>query len=298
VFHPTRSRVLLVLASTALALAVTPVLAEAQRRGPGPRGPAVRQVRQVVYVGSGWGYPRGVFYDSWYQGWGPYGPYGPYAPYGPAGYRYGLRDDLTSSIRLDVTPREAEVFVDGYAAGLVDDFDGVFQRLRLRPGEHDLTIYLAGHRSVRQSLYLNPGSDQKVRFTLEPLGAGEAAEPRPTPEPREARGGEELDRPAPPDRSRPVQRSAEREPEARVEPQVARAIFGSLSIRVQPGDAEILVDGERWATPAGLERVLIQLSEGRHRIEVRKDGFARYTEEVLVRRNATLTLNVSLLKGD
>jgi hypothetical protein len=34
-----------------------------------------------------------------------------------------------SSLQLQVTPRETEVFVDGYFAGRVDDFDGRFQRL-------------------------------------------------------------------------------------------------------------------------------------------------------------------------
>jgi hypothetical protein len=38
----------------------------------------------------------------------------------------------------------------------------------------------------------------------------------------------------------------------------------------------------------------IRLPEGRHRIEVRREGYARYVEDVLIRRNATLTLNVSL----
>ena len=59
----------------------------------------------------------------------------------------------------------------------------------------------------------------------------------------------------------------------------------------------ILVDGERWATPEGQDRIGIQLSEGRHHIEVRKDGFTPYVEDVLIRRGATFTLNVSLSKG-
>ena len=34
-------------------------------------------------------------------------------------------------VRLMVRPRDAAVYVDGYYAGVVDDFDGVFQRLTL-----------------------------------------------------------------------------------------------------------------------------------------------------------------------
>jgi hypothetical protein len=45
---------------------------------------------------------------------------------------------------LQVIPRETEVFVDGYFAGRVDDFDGRFQRLHIQPGEHELTLCLDG----------------------------------------------------------------------------------------------------------------------------------------------------------
>src|SRR5438552_1906941 len=38
----------------------------------------------------------------------------------PYGYRYAARD---ASVRFDVKPNEASVYVDGYYAGIVDDFD-------------------------------------------------------------------------------------------------------------------------------------------------------------------------------
>ena len=66
---------------------------------------------------------------------------------------------------------------------------------------------------------------------------------------------------------------------------------------MQPVDADILIDGERWAAPAGLDRVVIQLSEGRHHVEVHKEGFSQYTEDILIRRGMPFTLNVSLLRG-
>jgi len=66
---------------------------------------------------------------------------------------------------------------------------------------------------------------------------------------------------------------------------------------VQPADAEVFVDGERWTTSAGEDRLTIRLTDGRHHIEIRKDGFRRYLEDVLVRRNATMTLNVALTRN-
>ena len=65
----------------------------------------------------------------------------------------------------------------------------------------------------------------------------------------------------------------------------------------QPADAEILVDGERWTTTPGQEQIAIRLPEGRHRIEVSRAGYARYVEDVLIRVNRGLTVNVSL-KGN
>ena len=48
------------------------------------------------------------------------------------GLRRATRYD--GSLRLKVKPREASVYVDGYFAGRVDDFDGMFQRLQDRIG--------------------------------------------------------------------------------------------------------------------------------------------------------------------
>ena len=102
-------------------LALIPRSASAQRR----RGPVVRS--SVVVIG-GYRYAPYWYYDPWFQ-WGPYG----YPP--PFGYPYYGQFDNTSSVRLEVTPRDAQVFVDGYVAGTVDELDGIFQRLRVRPGQ-------------------------------------------------------------------------------------------------------------------------------------------------------------------
>jgi hypothetical protein len=104
---------------------------------------------------------------------GPYG--GPY-PYGP--YRYmGPEADL----KLEVTPKEASVYVDGYFAGMVDEFDGAFQRLRLVPGQHDIVVYLEGYRSIREKLYLGPNTSRKLARSMEKLAPGEPNDPKPEP---------------------------------------------------------------------------------------------------------------------
>ena len=110
------------------------------------------------------------------RGFPPFGPYGWYAP-----YAYAPAYPVGSSLRLQVSPKETEVFINGYYAGTVDDFDGVFQRLHLGQGEHEVALYLPGHRTARQMIYLQPGGSFRIRHTMETLPAGSAPEPRPAP---------------------------------------------------------------------------------------------------------------------
>jgi len=95
----------------------------------------------------------------------------------PYPYR-GYRLDPGAAVRLEVTPKEAEVYVDGYYAGVVDDFNGTFQRLRVEPGEHEIELYLDGYRQVKQKVYLSPDNTFKIKYTMEKLSAGEQPEAR------------------------------------------------------------------------------------------------------------------------
>jgi hypothetical protein len=261
-----------------------PAPAHAQRRV------RVRPYRPVavraVYGGPFFYYPG--FYYSAFAGpawWGyPWGTWGPWPGYGYYGYY-----DTTSSARIQGAPPEAEVYVDGYYAGLVDDFDGVFQRLRVPPGEHDVVIYLDGYRSTKQSILFRPGAGYKLRASLEKLPEGEHSEARPRPSPH-------ADQSYTPPTSRRGGRDTERG-QRRTSAEEA-SDFGTLAIRVQPAGASVLVDGERWEGPDGSgERLLVQLKEGRHRIDVQKDGFESYSADVEVRGGETATLNVSLPQG-
>jgi hypothetical protein len=275
------------------ALSLWPSQASAQRRGP---------VRSRVVIVSGYYRPFG-FYDPFYSPWYQYGPYRPYGPFGPYGDPYWggyyRMDELTSAVRLEVTPKTAEVFVDGYRAGMVDDFDGFFQRLRLRPGEHDVVLYLDGYRTVHQRLAVNRGNDQKIRYTMVPLPAGETAEPRPVPPPEPPRGDPQDQPQGYGPRGGPPQGPQRMPPQSlprNPAPAPSDSRYGSVSIRVQPADADVMIDGERWSGPASQDRLIVQLSEGRHHVDVKKDGFEQYSGDVQVRRGETVTLNISLLR--
>jgi hypothetical protein len=262
-----------------------PATAQVRRAVPRPavvyRPPVVVRPRTTVFIG-GYYFPT-LYRSSLYFGYGYYPRY--YAPLYyqvPPYYGYGPYD-LSGTVRLQVTPREAEVFIDGYYAGRVDDFDGVFQRLHVEPGEHDIAVYLPGHRAYEQRVYLQPGRTFRIRHTLEPLGPGE-------PEPVRPAGAPPAQLPAP--GPGPVGPAAQAE--GRREQGAAR--FGELSLRVQPGDAEVLIDGEKWEGSLADERLVVQLPAGVHRLEVRKEGFRSYFTDVNVVAGQTRTLNVAMTK--
>jgi PEGA domain len=267
-------------------LTVWPTEAAAQRRFVRSRSSA------VVFVGGG--FYRPYFYDPFFSGWYPaypfYGAYPIYPPY-PGGYWYGRR---YASARIQVTPKQAEVYLDGYYVGQVDDFDGVFQRLDVPPGEHELEVYLQGYRPYRQKTLFRPGEGYKFQAALEPLPPGEAGEPRPTAS-GAAPGQNPSQAPYPPPpgpgRTRPL---PDRDRDRRAE----SSGFGTLALRVQPPDAVVEIDGERWDSPEGGSRLVVQLPAGPHRIEVRKDGFRTYSSTVTIRAGDTETLNVSLSTSD
>ena len=139
------------------------------------------------------GYYNPYFYNPYLGfGWGPY-PYAygygyGYAPY--YGYGYGRPAAPAGSARLQVSPKEAEVYVDGYRAGSVDDFDGTFQRLNVPPGPHEVTLYLSGYRTATEKVYFAEGSTIKLRQALEKLGPGESSAPPPAAPPRRRPRGE------------------------------------------------------------------------------------------------------------
>ena len=98
------------------------------------------------YGAFGLGY---FYYDPYY--WGAAYGYPAYAPF--HGYGYGYP---TGELRLDVTPRNAEVYVDGYFAGQVDDFDGIFQSLALEDGAYHIEIVAPGFAPLQFDVRIMP----------------------------------------------------------------------------------------------------------------------------------------------
>jgi hypothetical protein len=211
-------------------------------------------------------------------------------------YRYAARD---AAIRFDVKPDKTAVYLDGYYAGVVDDFDSWYQRLYTSPGPHQITLFLEGYRTYTEQVYLTFDNTFKLHHRMERLLSGEASErpavPAPVPQfqgaPLPGQGAPlprgPYGRPGPPPNYPPA-------PQAPPPPASApEGAPGTLSLSVQPGDAEILVDGSPWRVQSQ-DRQLIELPDGRHNIQVRKSGYVGYLTDVQIHAGQTTTLDVRL----
>jgi hypothetical protein len=124
-------------------------------------------------------YPRSYYYRPYQFGYGPGGRgyfyfdvyYNSYIWHPRTVIRYsnyGTYGYPTGELRLQVKPRHAQVFVDGYYAGTVDDFDGIFQSLRLEDGDYRIEIVLPGYEPLDFDVRIFPGEKVTYRGDLIP----------------------------------------------------------------------------------------------------------------------------------
>lgn len=135
------------------------------------------------YPYKSYGYARPYYYYPYAFGYGPHGRglfyfdlyYNSYVFYPPTvvrydnyGSYYGTYGYPTGELRLQVRPRDAQVFIDGSYAGTVDDFDGTFQSLRLEEGEYKVEIVLPGYEPLDFDVRIIPGEKVTYRGDLIP----------------------------------------------------------------------------------------------------------------------------------
>lgn len=117
--------------------------------------------------GLGYGaFGLGYFhYDPFWWTSPAYGSPSWYPPY--YGYGYGSAY-ANGGLRLKVRPRQAEVYVDGYYLGIVNEFDGVFQRLNLDSGPHRIEVRAPGYEPLVFDVRIQPGETITYRRELRP----------------------------------------------------------------------------------------------------------------------------------
>ena len=137
-----------------------------------PRTTVIYSPTRRIYNNYYYYYPRHRYpygYGSFGIGYFYYDPY-VWAP-GPTiyynGYNYGYGHGYAvGELRLQVRPRHAEVYVDGYYAGIVDDFDGIFQGLRLEEGEYRIEIVAPGYEPIDFDVRIQGGRKISYRGEL------------------------------------------------------------------------------------------------------------------------------------
>jgi hypothetical protein len=75
--------------------------------------------------------------------------------------------NVTSEIKLKVTPDRAAVFVDGAYAGTVHEFGGVGRAMLVAPGKHHVKIDLPGYRTFDTDVNLLPRQKVTIKTKLE-----------------------------------------------------------------------------------------------------------------------------------
>ncbi|MEO8586093.1 MAG: PEGA domain-containing protein [Acidobacteriota bacterium] len=291
--------------------------------------------------GWGWGLGWAPFYSSWWWGGpnvtivtgddGEVGYDGSGEVGGDARVGVSARTGRYAVVKTDLSPEEAQIFLDGKYIGTADDFDGHPDFLYLGPGRYHLEFRLPGYQTLGtdldvsrgqrvrldQKLKLEPGKNALDQFAPEskgtPLGrvftkngpeAGlQADDNEAAPPPRRA-----LRRAPPPrddgwsDRERGPeagQRIPEDRMEARPEPLPRPAgNRARMRFKVSPDDAAVYVDdkylgaGEDLAAnPRG-----VVTEPGTHSITVARPGYKSKTVDVTVRIGSPVDVVIELEK--
>jgi hypothetical protein len=240
-------------------------------------------------------YGRGHWHGGWRYGHGGYpwhghyhvGLYGYYPLFYPYYYpyyppiAYGVWDRPGPSpavVETAVSPRRAEVWVDGEYRGEARDYNGQWDRLWLEPGNHVIEIRRDGYRTLRQHVRLPTGGYHRIDVRLE---KGEGIDPRSTEAFADA--AEESVEPAP------------------LEPARAEGADPAfLRFEIEPADAVVYIDGEFLARGDELGRLhgAIPVAPGRHVIEVVRPGYRSVRQVVEAVTEEPQGVRVELEPGD
>jgi hypothetical protein len=289
------------------------------------------------YWGSGWGWGWGWGFGPWWWGY-PYGYYGYYGyPYG--GYPYGAGyyvgqgggggggyagdpRERFASIKTDVEPEEAALYLDGKLIGTADDFDGFPDNLYLGRGQYRLEFRLEGYETLTSEIDASPGQFFRIDQHMKKIPGAkhygsynpehvegevnryfEKSQPHygaPNSDSNGRSPGNDTrppsmseDQPAMPreavDRSESAAPEFDDERPAQAEPPVGGESDSRIIFDVSPPDAAIYMDDRFMGSARELNGlgVGVAVPPGEHRITVTCPGY----------RDATLRVETSAVKG-
>jgi hypothetical protein len=309
------NRILLLMLALAILVPALPASAAPGHGGGGRGGRFGGRTRIFVGVGGGWG---------WGWGWGWPGYYGYYGPgyervYGPAAQ--------WATIDTDVSPEEAQVYLDGRYIGIADDFDGYPDYLYLKPGRYRIEFRLEGYETLTRQVEARPGmtldftdklhkiagarqygsyerpkqQGEVLRYYGKRRGSAAAIDPSSQPPESSVSAPEGDEDQAPPVETRaPARRPSRDQYGERGEWRDSRSSRAEartrLRLNVEPSDAAVYVDNRFVGTAEevnSLERG-VSVSPGKHTVTVSRPGFRDKTSDVTVEQGRTETLEISL----
>jgi hypothetical protein len=117
--------------------------------------------------------------------YGPFSSYSPYGPYGPYGYPYASAPQQPApaipvptfargGLRLDSSPESAQVYVDGFYVGVVEDFGISGRALDLGEGAHRVELRAAGYATLGFDVRIAANETTRYRGDLQKLSASPA----------------------------------------------------------------------------------------------------------------------------
>jgi hypothetical protein len=118
------------------------------------------------FWGAGYGFGLGyLYYDPFWDSYG-YGYGYPMVGGGGGGYSTSQSSSETGAVRLKINPKQAQIYVDGYYVGIVDSYDGSFQKLNLEGGGHKLELKADGYEPLQFDVLITPGETVTYKGTL------------------------------------------------------------------------------------------------------------------------------------
>jgi hypothetical protein len=78
------------------------------------------------------------------------------------------KPDITSTLKLDVEPSRAAVFLDGRFVGHAGEFGGKLHSMLISPGKHTIKVELPGYRTFETVVDLLPNQKSEVKTKLVP----------------------------------------------------------------------------------------------------------------------------------
>ncbi len=174
-------------------------------------------------------------------------------------------------MRLDVSPKDADVYVDGYYAGTVSDFNGVFHHLTVTAGPHVIEMRKTGLETLTIEMYVQPNHTITFRAVMQPAQSGSVND--------------------------------ETEPGLGTPPAVSSTmpsgVPGDLCFDVTPKEAQVYVDGYYVGTVADWEgrRQRLTLAPGAHRVELQASDYETAQFDITIESRQTTTYRGALTRA-